>query len=175
MTAWDTTKLRPLAADDIVLRAIGDPDDIQGWNATDQRWELMPSAMQTSELTPCDRSGFGWSVFVERILLTKCPPGMAVVTLLQYESKQHACTPTWSEGIVVSARVDDLLAHCFGVGESPSDCNCAPIKNAHASVWKAKGWSKVLRKKMLEKMGADAAVVFEDAERRAEKLISQKP
>ena len=61
---WDTSTLTPSRPSERVYRAIDD-DDVQGWNATDQRWELAKSAMQEDHVTPSDKSGFGWSVFVE--------------------------------------------------------------------------------------------------------------
>lgn len=172
--AWDTSKLTAVPSGQRVLRAI-DPDDIQGWNEVDQRWEIAKSAMMEDHLIPGPKSGHGWSVFVERLLEVRCNASRGKeLSLLQYHAKGHAgCYPTWEEGIVVSVDTGEFLSRGHGVGESPGDCPCTQIRDAHASVWKTPAWTKGLRKQLLNVLGA--SFVHQDATRDAIRLAASSP
>lgn len=167
---WDTAALQPLTAGQHVLRAI-DESDIKGWNESEQRWDLMPSAIDTQRLTPGEESGYGLSVFVEEYLAARCgaAPGRELV-LLQAHAAQHGCPPTWQDGIVVKVDVADLLALRFGVGESADDCTCPEVRDAHASLWKGPGWTRKHRADLLKLMGA--AYVYEHPARTRERLAA---
>lgn len=171
--AWDTSKLTPLAPTDTVLRAIDD-DDIEGWNETEQRWDLAADALEKQQLTPSEKSGFGISVFVPKLLETRCgaAPGDELA-LLQSHATQHGCYPSWRDGIVVLVKVSDLLTLRFGLGESPSDCTCPPIRDAHASVWREPTWTRQQRNEALKLLGRSA--IYESPKRLQQRINAGTP
>ena len=150
-----------------VLRAI-DPDDIEGWLETEQRWVLASNAMKVDHLTPGAQTGFGYSVFVPHLIVARCATSTAhEIHFLQRHAHQHQCWPSWQDGVVARAPVVSLAALGFGVGESPADGPCDETRAAHASVWRDPRWTKkqarTARDAALVLLGSDTP--FEDSER----------
>lgn len=168
---YDTSKLAPLVPVATVIRAI-DPDDIEGWNEDEKRWVLASGAMDSKQLTPGLRSGYGYSLYVTSLLCARCNAQSGrEVQFMQQHAHQHQCKPTWQNGIVVKVEVSQLLALGFGAGESRDDGTCDETRAAHASLWKDPSWSKgrtrVARDAALKLFGENA--VYEDAVRLQQK------
>lgn len=169
----DPSTLPPVLAHASLLRLV-DPDDIEGWSESEQRWVLGSKAIQTEHLIPGGRSGYGCSFYVQYTLVSLCGASTThEIHFLQRHAKNHPCTPSWQEGLVGSVNVDQVLALGLGAVCSPDDGACDETRKAHASVWRVdpmwkKGRLRAARDALLKLLGSNTP--YEDADRVQERI-----